>query len=324
MLGCQTSSPASLPQDEFLPERKLEFEIQGLVWRTIAYYYHPGIYEEVYDDVNNTRLLPKARNVGANYLLVRAFYSSTREGNLVGNTGEAEKYLKRAITAAHDQGFKIFLTPFVESMEFWPERKWHLSVDEWTDIVLYWARFAEENGVELFTPGFEMALIMDKFEAKDWFRDILHQIKTVYHGKVAFAEIPYGEQWELLDENRVFDGYDAAGITIFPWKDYDGVQDMRSFEDLGRHVEEQARKLNELGKRYNTEFQFVATLGMDFWQGEEPDPATRAQGYEVCLDILKQYGVTGVFLHKWASEPDHLGRSTAVEDTLEARWIQLP
>jgi len=74
LLGCQTSSsPASLPQDEFLPERKLEFEVQGLVWRTIAYYYPPGIYEEVYDDVNNTRLLPKARNVGANYLLGESF-----------------------------------------------------------------------------------------------------------------------------------------------------------------------------------------------------------------------------------------------------------
>jgi len=99
---------------------------------------------------------------------------------------------------------------------------------------------------------------------------------------------------------------------------------LRSFEDLKRHVEEQVQKLNELGRRYNTELQFVATLGMDCWQGEEPDPATRAKGYEICLDILKRYGVTGVFLHKWASEPDHLGNSTAVEDMLRKRWTQSP
>jgi len=204
LLGCQTApAPASLPQDESFPKQKLEFEIQGLVWRTIAYYYHPGIYEEIYDDASNTRLLSKARNVGANYLLVRAFYSSTEEGNLVGNIGEAEKCLRRAIAAAHEQGFKIFLTPFVESMEFWPERKWRLSVGEWTDIVLHWAQFAEGNGVELYAPGVEMALIMDKVEAKDWFKDILPRIRAVYHGKVAFAEIPYGEQWQFLDENRV-------------------------------------------------------------------------------------------------------------------------
>jgi hypothetical protein len=255
---------------------------------------------------------------------VRTFYSSTSEGSLVGNTEEAETCLRRAIATAHEQGFKIFLTPFVESMEFWPERKWQLSVSEWTDIVLHWAEFAEENHVELLAPGFEMALIMDKVEAKDWFKDILPRIRAVYHGKVAFAEIPYGEQWEFLDENRVFEGYDAAGITIFPWKDYGGVHDMRSFEDLKRHAEKQAHKLDELGRRYDTEFWFVATLGIDIWQGKEPDPVTRAKGYEVCLDILKQYGGAGVFLHKWASELDHLGNSIAVEDMLRARWIQSP
>jgi len=115
-----------------------------------------------------------------------------------------------------------------------------------------------------------------------------------------------------------------VGITIFPWKDYGGVSDMRSFEDLRKHVEEQAQKLDYLGRRYHTEFRFVATLGMDLWQGKEPDPATRAKGYDICLEILKRHQVTGVFLHKWASEPDHLGDSTAVEDWLRTRWTQPP
>jgi hypothetical protein len=325
LTGCQTTPPSlSLPQKESYPEPKLEFEIQGLVWRTIAYYYHPGIYKEIYDHDSNTRLISKARSVGANYLLVRAFYNGTEDGSLVGDTEEAEACLRQAIAMAHEQGFKVFLTPFVESMEYWPERKWRLSVNEWTDIVLHWAQFAEENGVELFAPGFEMSIIMDKFEARDWFRDILPQIRAVYSGKVAFAEIPSGEQWDFLNENRVFAGYDAAGITIFPWKDYNGVHDMRSFDDLRRHVEEQAQKLNDLGRRYNTDFRFVATLGMDFWHGKEPDPVTRAKGYDVCLNVLKQYHVTGVFLHKWATEPDHLGNSAAVENMLKARWTKSP
>ena len=325
LVGCQATSPlVSSPEGESFPKRRLEFEIQGLVWRTIAYYYHPGIYQEIYDTDSNIRLVSKARSIGANYLLVRAFYNGTKEGSLVGDTEEAETCLRRAIATAHEQVIKIFLTPFIESMEFWPERKWRLSVDEWTNIVLHWAQFAEENSVELFAPGFEMAIIMDKLEAKDWFRDILPRIRAVYSGKVAFAEIPYGEQWDFLDENRVFAGYDAAGITIFPWKDYNGVHDMRSFEDMRRHIEEQARRLNDLGRKYNTGFRFVATLGMDFWHGKEPDPVIRAKGYGVCLDVLKQHHVTGVFLHKWAAEPDHLGNSVAVEDLLRIRWTEPP
>lgn len=313
-----TTAPLEEPSPGYAPE----FEIQGLVWRTIAYYYHPGIYREMYNPESTARLLSKAKSVGANYLLVRAFYSGTADGRLVGDTEEAERYLGQAIAAAHGQGFKVFLTPFIESMEFWPERKWHLSASRWTGIVLHWAQFAEENRVELFAPGFEMALILDPPEAKEWFRDILPQIRAVYSGQVAFAEIPYGEPWELLDEARVFAGYDAAGITIFPWQDYDGVHDMRSSDDLKKHVAEQARRLVELGQRYNTDFQFVATLGIDIWHGEEPDPATRAEAYGTCLEVLKQYRVAGVFIHKWASEPDHLGNSPAVENMLRARWAQ--
>lgn len=29
------------------PESREEFEIQGLTWRTISYYYHPGIYGDI-------------------------------------------------------------------------------------------------------------------------------------------------------------------------------------------------------------------------------------------------------------------------------------
>ena len=148
------------------------------------------------------------------------------------------------------------------------------------------------------------------------------QIREVYSGKVTFAEIPYGEQWQFLEENDVFAGYDCVGITIFPWKDYDGDHDIRSFEDLRNHVAEQAQKLNDLGEKYNTDCRFVATLGMDFWHGKEPDPSIRAKGYEISLDILKEYDLTGVFLHIWASEPDHLGDSQEVGNMLEIRWTE--
>lgn len=304
------------------PEIKEEFEIQGLISRTIAYYYFPGIYDSMYDQESNLRLVSKARLAGANYLLVRAFYNCTENGGLIGDDAEAERLLEDVISMAHENRLKVFLTPFVESMEFWPVRRWVLSVDTWTEKVLRWARFAEENGVELFAPGFEMAIIFDLEESMGWFREILPRIREVYGGKVAFAEIPYGEQWEYLDGNRVFKGYDCAGITIFPWKDYDGVHDLRSLEDLKEHAEEQATRLDEIGERYDIDFRFVATLGMDHWFGEMPDALMRAKGYEAALDVLRDHDVTGVFLHLWASEHDHLGEDEDVEDMLRDRWTR--
>jgi len=313
-----------IQQSEIFPESSEEFEIQGLTWRSIAYYYHEGIYQDLYNSGSNFDLISKAKNAGANYLLVRAFYSCDKDGNLIGDDEEAASCLREAIAAAHDHGIKIFLTPFVESMEFWPERKWELSVEAWTETVIKWARFAEENDVELFAPGFEMCLIMDKGEAGEWFKAILPQIREVYSGKVAFAEIPYGEPWEYADGGNAFAGYDCAGITIFPWKDYNGSGDIRSFDDFRSFVEEQAGRLDELAEKYDTECCFVATLGMDFWYGKEPEPDIRAKGYDIALDILKEHGVDGVFLHLWASEHDQLGDSQDVENILRQRWTLKP
>jgi hypothetical protein len=311
-------------QQEAFPESSGEFEIQGLTWRTIAYYYHPDIYQELYNEADNLRLIRKAKNVGANYLMVRAFYDCAEDGSLIGDDEAAEACLKEAIATAHDYDISIFLTPFVESMEFWPERKWELSVEAWTEAVVKWASFAEENSVEMFAPGFELGLIMDKEQAADWFPSVLPQIRQVYSGRVVFAEVPYGEQWDFLDEGNVFSGYDGVGITVFPWQDYDGVHDLRGFDDLRSFVEENAARLDATVSKYSADFGFVATLGMDDWYGEIPTPDILAEGYGIAMDVFKEHNISGLFLHLWASEHDHLGDSTDVEGMLKARWTLSP
>jgi hypothetical protein len=319
LIGC---TPAE--EEITFPEGSGEFEIQGLTWRTIAYYYFPGIYEELYNAEDNLRLIHKAKNVGGNYLLLRAFYDCAEDGSLVGDDEAAEDCLSQAIATAHSYDINIFLTPFVESMEFWPERKWELSVEAWTEVVLKWAAFAEANDVEMFAPGFELGIIMDKGQSLAWFPAILPQIRAVYSGRVVFAEIPYGGQWDYLDENNAFSGYDGAGITVFPWMDYDGVHDLRGFDDLTSFVEAQAESLDYIVEKYGFDFGFIATLGMDDWYGDIPPPDILAAGYGVAMDVFKGHNISGLFLHIWASEHDQLGDNTEVEAMLRARWTLSP
>jgi len=296
-------------------------EIRGLTWRTIAYYYHPGIYKEIYNSWSNERLLEKAAEVGGNWLSVRAFYDGTEDGGLVGNDEEAQEALREAIAAAHARGFKIFLSPYVDSHDYWVLKRWTLDGEVWTQTVLFWARFAQGNDVEMFSPGVEMSLIFDAETAGEWLRQILPQIRAAYEGQIVTAEHPYIDRWEILDQHRAFEGYDGIGMTIFPWKRYaDGTHGIRSLEDFVADVRERSWIIHFLGDKYGIECRFVATLGMDFWQGGEPDPIARAQGYGLALDVLAQAGLSGVFFHLWASEPDHLGDSTVVEEMLQSRW----
>jgi hypothetical protein len=308
------------PSMETYPESSGEFEIQGLTFRSIVYYYHEGIYLDLYNDEDNTRFISKARGVGGNYLLIKAFYDCAEDGSLIGDDEAARVCLGEAIKISHEQGMKVFFSPYVEAREFWPEPKWTLSVEEWTEAVLMWARFAEENEVEIFAPGFEMGLIFDSVVAADWFQLILTQIRDVYTGQIAFAEVPWGDQWDCIDGANAFAGYDCAGITVFPWVSYDSSSDIRDFEEVRSFAEDRADRLGAIAEKFGCDCCFVAYLGMDFWYGEMPSPDIRAQGYAIMLDVFAEQGIDGVFLHLWASEHDHLGESIEVENMLRERW----
>lgn len=313
-------------EKSYVPKIKEEFKIQGLTWRTISYY-HPGIYEEIYNHESNIRFIRKAKNVGANYLLIRVFYNGTSSGKLIGDDAEAEQYLKEAITMAHDQGLKIFLTPYVESRDYWQMGKWSLSEEVWTDTVLKWARFAEKNSVEMFAPGVEMNLILEENVSGEWFKTILFQIREVYSGKIVTAEHYDIERWKILDKCNSFADYDCIGLTFFPRKEYNGVSDIRSFEDYADYVEKEAETIDMLSEKYNILCKLAVPMGLDYWKGSHfskpvPDAAIVAQAMDIGLNILADHNFTGVFISHWASEPDHFGTRKDVEIMLKERWVE--
>jgi len=307
------------PKDSF-PIPKKEFLIQGLTWRTYAYYYGPGIYKDGYSKDRNIEFIKKAKMVGANYLFLRAFYNGTKTGEVIGDDKEAEKYLRQAIRAAHYYGIKILFAPYVESRDYWGSKRWRLSERVWTQKVLKWAKFAQENKVEMFAPGVEMNLIFDKKTGGRWIKEILPKIKKVYSGKIVTAEHFDVERWKVLDQANALFGYDCLGFTVFPRKEYKGKSVIRSLEDCREYIEHEAEIIDALSKKYNIKCKLAVPIGLDFWQGGEPSPQILTQNYQIALDIFKEHNFSGVFLHLWASEPDHLGVSQDVENMLKKRW----
>ncbi len=304
---------------------KKEFEIQGLTWRTFSYYYNDSIYQQGYNWLANWRFLRKAKKAGGNFLLVRAFYNGNDQGGLVGNEEKAKKVLKGAIEQAHKAGFKILLVPYVESREYWVNKKWWLSKDVWTKTVLKWAKFAQENNVEMFAPGVEMNIILNESEVGEWFKEILPKIREVYFGIVTTAEHYDVEKWKILDEAQAFAGYDCLGFTFFPRKEYNGVSDIRSFDDYKEYVEKEAKVIDMLSEKYHIQCKLAVPMGLDYWKESHlkkpvPDAEIVAQATSFGLDILKKHNFTGVFISHWASEPDHFGKNTAVEEMLQKRW----
>ena len=301
-----------------------EFEIQGFTARTFSYYYDENIYS-AYNNNDNARLIDKAKNSGANYLLIRAFYNGTADGGLIGDEKKAMKSLEKMISTSHKNGLKIFLAPYVESRDY-NNKIWILDSEIWSSAVLRWAEFAERNNVEMFCPGVEMNLILGD-EAGTYIKDILPKIRKIYSGKIITAEQFDTENWKRIDNAEAFAGYDCIGLTLFPRKEYDRISDMRSIEDYTEYVENEAEVIDMLSKKYNIQCKLAVPMGLDYWKGSydySPVPSAEdvAMTLNIGLDILKQHNFTGVFISHWASEHDHFQENTAVEQMLRNRWIE--
>jgi len=308
---------------EEYPQPSGEFEIQGLMWSPIAYYYNPFIYQSVYNPIANANVINDVKMNGSDYVLMKAFYSGNAEGEILGDEEDLEPRLVEAIESAHENNLKVLLIPFVDSHDYWVLKEWTLAPDDWTQVVLKWARFAEENDVEMFCPGVEMNLIFDDEESGVWMKEILPQIREVYSGLVTTAEHPYLDKWENVDNAGGFAGYDCVGMAVFPVRKYEGNEwDIRSMDDLREEFEKDAQMVTDTAETNGIDCKLVVPFGVDFWNGEYPDAEKRAEMYNMGLDVFREYDFTGVFFQIWQSESDFPNVSEEVGGMLQERWVE--
>ena len=216
--------------------------------------------------------------------------------------------IKYLVEVAHRNDIGIMLAPYVESGNYvgCMEPKWPLIEPEvWDSVVMTWAEFAQENDIEIFAPGVEMSLVIKEDKVGKWFKDILPKIREVYDGEVATDEHFDIDQWKILDRAGSFKGYDYIGMTVFPRKTYpDNPEgDIRSLADYRDYVENEAKVMKRLAKKYGIKKLLAAPIGMDFWkstvtfeEGKIPIEI-RAKAYSQALDMLKEHGFDAVFLH---------------------------
>lgn len=305
-----------LQLNQSFPERKEEFEMQGGMYSTVAYYYNPCIYTITYNPIRDAIVYGNAKDTGMNWILIKAMYNGSEDGEIIGNDSQAERTISRSIEIAHKQGLNVFLVPFVDSHDYWVLKRWTLEPEEWKPVVIKWAEFAEKHDVEMFAPGIEMNLIFEPEEVAPYFKNILPEIENVYSGKIAVSENGFEDHWVLLEQDNALVGYDCVGISLFPNEN----NDIRNEDELKQHVEMMAQRVTDTADAYDIDCKIVAPLGQDIWQKEWPQPDTRAFAYSISLDVLKEYDFDGVFIHMWLSETANPHIYQFVGPMLKQRW----
>lgn len=114
-------------------------------------------------------------------------------------------------------------------------------------VVLKWAKFAEEYGVDGFSPLNEpYKLVRDYGDASRWLQEILPQINDIYGGKILAIDTMY----DLGQGRSTPYPYDYSGYDIILGGPPCGRKDISNWEEM---IEEYIQKGAEYAQIYNTE-----------------------------------------------------------------------
>jgi hypothetical protein len=126
--------------------------------------------------------------------------------------------VKHAIITAHNLGFKVMLKPIVDTLEeehiqgyptVWrgeiqPSEEWFKS---YSNFINFFADFAEQNNVELFSVGCELK--KTTVEKEQW-EDVISGVRERYSGPIVYAA-----DWTNYKNIKWWDSVDYVGIDAY-------------------------------------------------------------------------------------------------------------
>ena len=270
------------------------------------------------------------RLAGANFIYFKVWYALDDEANIKPalHTGsyvtpctqdELENQARKIISLARNYGFKIFLVPFLwrsdvkldapleEKTKIFVVRPEYKSkfFEQLSKVVSQIASFAEENGVEMFTPVCELHRYIGYEESSTWHQMVLPKLREKYSGKLVICDQDYMSDYfaKNIEAGLIpmfnYSGYDYIGLIINP-------SGTRSWEELERVVNETLKYANDLRKKFRVGviISNVGTLGSAEWMLDETPSdwsKARAKFFEVVLR-LSTGKVDGVFFDCWHYE----------------------
>ncbi len=118
---------------------------------------------------------------------------------------------------AHDDGLRVILMPIIllsnprgnEWRGVINPPSWDDWMEQYREFLLYFARIAEANKVEVFMVGSELISAEKNVHVEKW-RELIHEVRKVYHGKLS-----YSSNWDHYKHVEFWDDLDLVGMTSY-------------------------------------------------------------------------------------------------------------
>lgn len=223
--------------------------------------------------------------------------------------GDYRVNMKKIITDAHLSGNKIMLKPhiFVENVGWagtlsFNAKNWYLWEANFTKRILDFAKFAEENKIEMFCIGVELKSATARNPL--FFKQLIIKIRKVYKGKLTYAA-----NWDNYQKVKFWKDLDFIGIDgYFPIS----LKKSPTKEEISRGWDRVVPKLENFSKLEKkkiifTEFGYRScnySLGKQWEIEKNKNIATNIEnqnnGYEVFFEkVYSKNFIAGGFIWKW-------------------------
>ncbi len=158
------------------------------------------------------------------------------------------------VRMAHEAGFRVMVETMItidnDPNGFWhgdigknvSKENWDLWWASYTEMILMYAKLAEENGVEYFVIGSELDNTY-QYE-QDW-RNLIRQVREIYHGDIT---VTYDVE-DAIQQTQFWDALDSIGVHPY-YLELPGVEDP-SVEQLKEEFRPHVQMLEELSAQWN-------------------------------------------------------------------------
>ncbi len=186
--------------------------------RGIAYI---AVNRNEYRAETSRRAMDELFATGANYLslLVTWYQTDVQSKDIYrADNTPSDQDLAYVIEYAHARGVKIMLKPQVDfsldkehwrgQINFETEEDWRAWFSSYRTFILYYAKFAQEHGVEEFSVGTE--LVATTKRTADW-RALIRAVRHEYTGLLTYSANHSGEEVQITFWNDL----DFIGVNVF-------------------------------------------------------------------------------------------------------------
>lgn len=130
--------------------------------------------------------------------------------------GERVEGVKQNIKMMHLNGIKVMLKPqiwigrgeFTGYISMKNEKDWKMFEQNYRDMILLYAKLAQEIQVEMFCIGTELSNFVSK--RPEFWRSLILSVKEVYSG-----ELTYAENWDKIDKVPFWSDVDYIGVDAY-------------------------------------------------------------------------------------------------------------